>query len=747
MKKAYGKKIALLAAASVSVLASGGAYAQSNPAATTSSAEQAGEDGGGVPEIVVTAERRTSSLQRTATSVSVREGDDLRDEGKYLLRDILEDVPGINGGQLDAAATIQGGGTDTAGAGIVIRGIRSNLGSGGSITSTASSVALYADDVYEGIGGTYDIERVEILRGPQGTLYGRSATGGVVAVHTSDPDLTELGGFALAEAGNYDLLHFSGAVSVPLVEEKLALRVSGDYFHRDGFDSDEGLGWRTNKNARIKLLAQPTEDLSILIGAALQDNEDATGGLSPKFDANGDLYFSDNPLGKGANQFRQIWAKVQWDLGFASLTYIPAYRQWTQDALNVGVGPGFLVYQSVLTPKDHFWTHEVRLSSSAASKLQWQLGILSYDNSLENSNVIRFGAPDGALAFSAETAKKTQAFGVFGEATYPITDTWRLTGGLRYDHTEIDVAQDYTDGMTMLTLSIPNGSDDGHREYDNWTYKLRTEFDVGARNLIYASVSTGFSPGDVTVTSDPSGQPFVLDLEDQTLTAFEIGSKNRFLGNALQANAAVFYYDYSGYQNAGIDIDERGGPFLAFSTLVSPVEIYGGELELLLEPTPNDRLGLDLAYTHARYVDSSAFFESIISNSEVADVPPFTAHFSYSHRFDLPGGSSLTFGGDARFLAAHDAGTITALAASFGGAPLIREGDLVIGNLNANWTSADGTFSISAYVRNVTDKRYSTMSEIELLAFPDDFNPVGIAGGNYRLTAPRTFGVVASVNF
>ncbi|WP_047170358.1 TonB-dependent receptor [Novosphingobium sp. Rr 2-17] len=728
----------------LAVAASGSAHAQESAAPAQPVA--------GVQDIIVTAERRTSNVQRTAASVTVKTGDELRQQGKFLLRDILENAPGINGGGAEAAPTTAGGGTDTVGAGIVIRGIRSNVGSGGSITSNASSVAVYTDDIYEGIGGNYDLDRVEILRGPQGTLYGRSATGGVVAAHTRDPNLDTFQVFGLAEAGNYDLQHFSGAVNVPIATDQVGLRVAGDYYHRDGFDQDNGLGQRTSKNLRVKLLLKPSDNFKVLLGAAIQYNEDATGGSAGAYDQNGKLYFTStdpniNPVGAGKNHFHQFWANVQWDMGFATLTYIPAVRTWQQNALNVGIGPGFTILQTLKTPKDEFWTNEARLTSNGSGPLKWQVGALNYYNDLSNSNTVRFNLPGEPLAFASDTTKETKAFGVFGEATYSLTDAWRVTGGLRYDTTRINVGLNYTDGGTGQTLSLPYSLDNGRRKYKNWTYKARTEYDLSPQNLLYASFSTGFTPGDVAATSDVQGQPYILDLKDQTLKAYEIGSKNRFLGNKVQVNASAFYYDYSGYQNAGVDVDERVGIFTAFATLVSPVRIYGGELETVFQATSNDRIALNLAYTHARYVDSSAEFKTFISRSEVADVPPFTANLIYSHRVDFSGGSNLNLSADGRYLSAHDAGTITALAASYGGTSFIREKGLVIANLNATWTSSDGKFSIGGYVRNVTDKRYSTMTEVSLAGDPVTSVPTGISGATTKLTAPRTFGAIASVNF
>ena len=143
-------------------------------------------------------------------------------------------------------------GTDAAASGLTIRGIVSNSGAGGSVTSVAPAAAIYVDGVYSGIGGGYDLDRVEVLRGPQGTLYGRSATAGLIAIHTADPDLGELEANALTELGSYGLRHYSAAINVPLGEH-LAMRFAANHMARNGYDDKQGGEFSTD-NARLKLL-------------------------------------------------------------------------------------------------------------------------------------------------------------------------------------------------------------------------------------------------------------------------------------------------------------------------------------------------------------------------------------------------------------------------------------------------------------------------------------------------------------
>jgi iron complex outermembrane receptor protein len=177
--------------------------AQASPASPT----QSESTSGGLEEVIVTAERRTEDLQHAAASVSVRSGAELAEQGRYTTREILQDIPGVVA--VDNS-TVNIGSADVQGNNITIRGVSSGTDrtvGGPSGISAAPGTAVYVDGVYEGVGSGYDIDRVEVLRGPQGTLYGRSATTGVVAFHTRNPTFDAYGGDAEAEFGNYDLQH------------------------------------------------------------------------------------------------------------------------------------------------------------------------------------------------------------------------------------------------------------------------------------------------------------------------------------------------------------------------------------------------------------------------------------------------------------------------------------------------------------------------------------------------------------
>jgi iron complex outermembrane receptor protein len=259
--------------------------------------------------------------------------------------------------------------------------------------------------------------------------------------------LDGFGGNATVEVGNFNLRHYTGVVNAPIVDDVLGVRIAGNRYERDGYFSAKG-GALESTDAKAKILYRPNDDFSLLFGFALQNNDTNSGGttISLKQGEPDTFVFTDTPIGKGSNDFRQYWAELNWNLGFANLTYQPAYRTWESNAATTSVTPFGRLDSTFLIPRDRFHTQELRLSSNPDSTLIWQAGTLYYENSLASHTTVtvtQFGTtivPINALMRD----KTTHAAGVFAEATYPVADTWRVTAGVRYDHTKVSVVEDYT---------------------------------------------------------------------------------------------------------------------------------------------------------------------------------------------------------------------------------------------------------------------------------------------------------------
>jgi iron complex outermembrane receptor protein len=723
--------------------------------ASLAAGSDAAQNGATLEEIVVTAEHRSEDLQKVPVSVSVRTGEELIQQGRYSLQDILQDVPGVVGGLTQDTV---GGKSDNMGSGITIRGKSANGLARGSVISTPPAIAVYVDNVYEGVGGSYDISRVEVLRGPQGTLYGRSATAGVVNIHTQDPKLADWGGDASVEVGNYNLQHYTGAVNIP-VGDTLAIRVAANRYQRNGYVDAQGQKTATT-DGRVKLLYKPNESLSLLLGAQLENNSFNTGGTQYLLNVPNDpdtLVATSALTGKGETRHRQYWAELDWNLGPMVLTYLPAYRTFTQNTLLITAGPlpGGLS-QPDLTPKDNFLTQELRLSSAEGSKLVWQTGLFYYKNDLEAHTSLTFNA-SGAPAFRSDNDRHTQSIGVYGEATYPIADATRLTGGLRYDHSEVEHNQTRSTNVngfpfpanpptfSVLTLS----GEQAKRRFSNVTYKARVERDLSADSLVYGLVATGVIPGDVQMATGLSGSPEVMEFRAETATSYEVGTKNRFADDRFQLNADL-YFMRGDFQTNGVNVS--GTAAQRFKTLSVPARIYGGEVELLFRPTAHDLLSLDYSYTHGEYKNVPPEFAANVPTRDVISTIPHMLNAAYTHTFNLTGGSHLELHGDLRYLSAHNANTVfvtfSQMTSQPNGVEYARVGGKSIGDLSATWTTASGLFSLTGYVRNVGDERYKT----NVLVTGTTPTTGAATGSSLAATSatpydPRTYGVTATVHF
>lgn len=709
-------------------------------------------------EVVVTAERRSSDLEKTAVSVAVRSGEDMIQEGKSSLAQILEDVPGVI-----ATPVLIAGNSDNPGAGIVIRGVAPDNEPPGD-TSVATT-AIYTDGVYGGIGGDVDISRVEVLRGPQGTLYGRSATSGVISTYTHDPVLGKWGADASLEYGSYALQHVSGEVNLP-VNDQLAVRVSGMDLYQNGYlgghtggSHDEGVG-------RVKVLYQPNADFSLLVGLAVQADLVDSGGPAATLaapNAKGEtplVITQSSTYDEVTDMQRQAWAQLNWNLGFGTLTYIPAIRTFTSDSPSLLNFPPIFVQDTTNNyPIDQTHTEELRLASNSELPVSWIAGAWYYNRKyVYNQDV--YWEPSGGYSHGPHTNKDTTNDAAFGELTYPFATGWRATAGLRFDHTLIDSqgstyaynlnqgactapctlgAMDPTFSLpdNVETFSLPAG--DGIHSQNNVTYKARVEHDLTPTSLLYAMVSTGFLPADVSVANQGSGASTTVvafNYKAETLTSYELGSKSRLLNNRLQLNGALYYYDYSGYQrfvNIGI------GPSPDLVEMTSPAQMLGAEWEALWLVTPSDRIGFSGGYVDARYVNKPALFAQYVAQTRIPGVAPLTLQARYDHYFRLWKGSTLDVGADGLFTSAYDQSAVApAYAAQF--EPYVHDGSEFVANARLTWTSASGKYFVTGYVRNLTNNIYKTA------ATTNGFLPGGGVSTSVVPSAPRVFGVVLNAS-
>jgi iron complex outermembrane recepter protein len=632
-------------------------------------------------EVIVTAQKRQESLQSIPLSISAFNGDEIRDMGAIDFRGLSTRLANVNVSN------------DQNSIDIAIRGVSNNRG-------FAPATAFHIDGIYtgqsqSGLTAFLDVQRVEVLRGPQGTLYGRNATAGAINVITNRPNTEELSGSIEMTAGNYDLLNVQAVGNVPIIEDQLALRVALLSEDRDGYTEHDGMGFSQDPSddseltgGKIRLLYQPTETVEWLVGYDFSEQK----GAGPRFYTDLDHLIPVEDLleAAGDNAVAKILIPIlQPGRAFENLPpdqqrkitddprYVPVFynnetdpetialNNMQQDSeqktlmteLKVALGEvdltflgGYRELDSVRSGDNDFWagsrtsssnidakeqSYELRLSQDLET-VQWLLGLYYYNN--DNDSYFDAGSAVGFGSDSTSTA-------IFSQATWSLSDTLALTGGLRY-------SEDDSDSSDLLNPELPTES----VGFDDVSWKLSLEKSFAEDSMVYATISTGYKTGGLN-----SGSQLNPIYDEETVIAYEVGSKNRLMGGRLQLNAAMFYYDYSDLQVSGIEVipqlDENGEPipdpdnpdaFLIESVNTSnsnidSSEMYGAEVEwvaLLSESFQFDgALGLLRTEIDEGVVDNGAVFgasPTIVSGNEMRKAPGMSLNLGLQYDADVP---------------------------------------------------------------------------------------------------------------
>ncbi|MEY2928094.1 MAG: hypothetical protein RL367_2571 [Pseudomonadota bacterium] len=752
----------------------------------------------GLAEIVVTAQQRGENLQKAAVALSVVTGEDLRKSGIVSVDSLQKNVPAL---QVANGAV---------GNFIFIRGVGSF-----SVSPTADpAVAFNYDGVYVGrtgstTGAFYDLERVELLKGPQGTLYGRNATAGAINVLPAQPRLGETSGYGSASYGNYNAINLESAVNVA-AGEKAGLRLSGIYAQHDGYladgtSSDKTLGLR----AQLKVELDPNLTIRIAADYGHQGGSSTGATYIGKFAFNpaaGAFAFtpSNLPVSEGlysaaAQAYRQtgaagavagrfngplgppqnvdsdlfgVSAHIDYKTAIGTISLIPAWRRSQRDIISGGAG------QSVgNTSKADQTSLEVRLVSPTGGKIDYILGGYYFseviDDDVHNTT--------GAQASFQITKTKTRSPSAYGRLTFHATDRLRFTGGVRYTGDKKDFtsatrtlqllctipaasggcpsvalipyttsfdAQPVIPAASLAVVPIANGgavrridsAATGQFSVGKVTYRGAVEFDLGPRSLLYASIETGYRAGGFN--PDAAYGP-------ENITAYTIGSKNRFLNNRLQINIEGFYWKYRDQQLSYLGINSVGAVGLLTSNIGSSVA-KGVEVEAQAQVTPSTRLTANVQYLDSKYESftyvtparpytgcattpaaspSGAPFTINCAGFPLFNAPKWTVNFGAQQRFTLDGNLALVIEADTQYR--------TGRYTNFTMTTQDYQGSTWVSNAQASLISDDGRWSITAFVRNIENNRYQTFA-------------TQTPGSNLYVSlnaAPRTFGARVSTKF
>jgi iron complex outermembrane receptor protein len=755
------------------------AQSTSGPAAAPPAADT--DASVGLEEVTVTAQRRTDTVQKTAMAIQAMDASALQTMGNIDdARDLAVAVPSIHVASL---------------------GIYSNLyvhGVGGGISNAYGSPAVsysmdgvFIDQAAGPSSALYDIDRIELVQGPQGTLYGRNATAGALNVIPSKPVFKDEG-FASLEYGNYNAVETAGTLNIPF-SSTVATRFAFKTSRHDGYLSN-GTNDEDSQAGRAQILWQASDNLSLLGyldyfhegGEGMQSvplypgrdlSSFGTGAIAPGLPA-GQLYLNPKnpwqaissdllyptlipapyptaiPLAgrdAGIDHNQYIYhLQADWDLGFATATVLPAIVRTNDD--DIFYQAGFRAHETDDITQSSV---EARLASNASTewgkKLRWVTGVFWFHTSGQSlGQFFQEGVSDISLLLPE---MKDDSKAVFGQLTYSVTDRLRVTGGIRYtNESKSESGQTIVGNLFLLppptpaTCSAPftyypavydgtpnparcGAPNQGDLHFTSTDYKGAVEFDLTNRSLLYANYSTGFKAGGFNPGSPPN------TYAPEKLRDYDLGTKSRFLDNRLQINTSAFYWLYDNQQAQAFGPINPGG--YAYIVYPSKSHIYGASIDLKALLTRQDKFGFEVDYQRGiyDYYQTASIPALGIVGVNGADAvrpytPTFSEHLDYTHTFELANDASLDFNLNTLFVDSEYVYTTPYV-------PLGYQPAYHKSNASLAYHSHDDVWTIEAYVNNIENK--FTVNSLQ---------PSSTTGNYFAyVDPPRTYGVRVSRTF
>ncbi|GEM_PF-2248019 len=725
------------------LLVSVSVFAMPTMALAQNAADESQEQASGLGDIIVTANRTASNAQDTPTALNVYSGDALRDAGIASVRDLAS---------IDASVNI----SPSAGAAYVaVRGIAStDVTEIGDPSVPVARDGFYTNRSFSLNSSMYDLARIEVLKGPQGTLNGRNSTGGLVSIITNRPKF-ENGGYSSVEVANFGT--FNGEMGANLaISDTFAIRASGTYLSHNGYRKIDG-----------PTRSGDDEDFASGRIQALYNSGGLSAWVSYQHDSrvvNGDAILR-GTLGGPKPSFSDLGAfpgnspqkttlegdRIRWELSYttdSNLNFIYAGGYDSQNWVNVldATGPEYPAnrqFRQNERPKT--WNHEFRVSNDNSSRLFFQAGYFRFsenntvDSGLYNREMTgpfavggpleALGQPDQyGIKFDYKIRTRSQA--VFAQVDYDLTDQLEISLGGRYTwDKKVRSGQALLDLQALASPFAPASTfpveGNGRLSDSQPTWHAGLNYRPAPDTLIYAKYDRGYKSGGFN--SNGSSAPVPYDPEQ--LDAFEIGTKNSLLGNTLQLNGDVFYSNYRGYQASQTsDVLQGSGIFNVGSAKIFGVE---GEVKALLGQ--NTRLGLNAAYLHTKFGDGIVVNDgdgnpADISGNRLPNAPSFTLTGSIDQDFVL-GSGKITAHADAKYSSKY----------YFSAFNLddISTGSFAIANASLGYEPNHGGWKVIAFVRNIFDKNVLSYAQQNFVSHTN----------NYQFQPPRTYGVRASVNF
>lgn len=593
-------------------------------------AQDESEGSAGIEDIVVTAQKVEGSAQRTPIAITAISGETLAANGIDSLTDISSIAPNVSFGQ-QVDQTI-----------IVVRGVSSRDTS--AIGDPAISVSIDGVQIQRSSGlntAMFDLDRVEVLRGPQGTLAGRNSTGGAINLITARPK-DEFSGSISAEVGSHSTFNTGGHVNVPITDW-LKARLAFQTRNHDGYRENAPAVDGDDENSeamRLTLAFDPTERLSGHIIAEYTQNSNhgpayysqevtryTAANVPPGLLVGDvilrqpDLHDSRFPIPRGQQwdiETKSVRGTLSYDFDVATLTYVGGWRAMDVDR-HTWHGGAFGTNRQNLTfvHQDNLdsWTHELRLNGDPGNPFFWQLGGYYFkENNPTPSSLVDYPFSEGlfgeqVLIFGFDRDRiVTRSKAAFGQASYEVVPGLKIEAGVRYSEDSkfargVDTSISNFGGYLAAPCGIRGAPACTYTvvpvnlkgSWAETTYHAALNWQSSPDNLHYVKFDTGYKAGGFGGTGLDGRQ---ILLRPETIKAVEIGSKNRFLDGRLQVNLAAFYYDYSDQHINQFITTPTGAP-ASIRVNAGKSEYKGAELDLKFKPTSHDTLDLFVGYTDA----------------------------------------------------------------------------------------------------------------------------------------------------
>jgi iron complex outermembrane recepter protein len=698
------------------------------------------QQAGGLEEIIVTAQRRAESEQRVPIAVNAFSAADLEVRRIVSMNDIAARTPSF-------VADSQGPEEPN----FYIRGVGSQAA--GDATAEMP-ISVYVDDVYVARSAAanfqlFDLERVEVLRGPQGTLFGRNASAGVIHLITKKPQDTQQGKLRFS-TGNYSQIGVDAMVTGPITDN-LFYKVAGSARTRDGFYLNETTGNDVaddrGANLRAALRYLPGESTEINFSTDFLRERGTSAAHDTVYSPNSPLPAVSNPepfvtnADTDGHRDREIFSatlRVDHDLGWAEVTSITGYRRnesnsnWyfagnprtddTNESLNGNIEDA------------RQFSEELRLAGTSA-RLDWIVGLYYLDISVDRTEDFdqwfhglfkglglppeRWAAGDGYVAFD-QRADTTSA-AAFAQATYRITDKLGVTAGVRYTRDEVDSSvRAWTDppGAAPVGLGTPGGYDTGTlaKTWSATTPHFSIKYQATENAMMYASATEGYKSGVYNGTASTLADA-IVPLEPEKVWSYEAGAKTQWLDNRLRANVNAFYAEFENLQIGTLI------PGQALIRENASAKVRGAELELLAVPIDPLTFGLNYSYLNNEFTDPTR-------DGKVMPRSP-------KNKVNLYGSYAFELGRELSLVARADWTKQSKFFHEPDNRPSEIQDAYDLLDVSLDLTHASKSWTLSFWGKNVTDTLY-TLSQVSVPAIGQNYVTYG---------APRTYGVSLMLDF